>query len=329
MIAGLTIELILIISGVFLLGVLIGAAVKSVTHFFVPTDLLTILFYGLLCVDIVHNWIPINYNRLYDIPLFAGYFIGNVLYHIDSWYPVITNCRDKTMNVLPVAWYIPMDESGFCIQTQTNRALFKRLILRIHHRVGADASIPNDWIIVTKKPWYPKIRSRGFWTEKINIDQEEVKVLHFFRAIKFTTGYKLANASKIDKAEWLVDSKNYFVIQEKYDNLWLEYQDFIQTNKSDTIETAGRMLKNAIDVSPAQAVRKILHKWPKPVLELEDSGEYQLNEVQRISTEPQLDNPSKTKEELENKDKSTEEELNDKQKKEREASNDDEDKEED
>ena len=221
MLANLTLTTILLVIAVLVIGAFIGATDKAFTKFLTPKDFISILFCGYFLTDMIFNWnyhiFHVQYDPLYDLALVVGYQIGFWLWHQEYILPILTNCQEKTFDVRPIAVYLPDDGGGWCVQVQNNKELIKRL-LGIPHRLGSDCGINPDWVGRFKRPYYPSVRGRMLWVQKIE-EIEEPDKIWFFDVTKYTTKFKLAHASGIDKAAWLNDAKWYFKLQDMYDRL--------------------------------------------------------------------------------------------------------------
>lgn len=253
LIVSLTLTNVLIAALLLSIGAALGAMIKSVTRFLVPTDFLTVILMALICLEAIFR--PLStWDVIWYLPLVVGYFLGFLLWHIDYILPVMTNCQEKTLDVRPVAIYLPDDGSGYCIQTQRNKELFKRF-LGIPHRLGTDAGLPQDWTGYFKRPYLPKIRGRLTWVQKSEVTVEPTKIWRF-NAKRYTTTYRLAHASGVEKAQWLNEAKWYFKLQDMFDRLSLKYNDLLMGGRSESTRISAAMVEHATSVNPSKRVAK-------------------------------------------------------------------------
>jgi hypothetical protein len=207
----------------------------------------------------------------------------------------MTDCKEKTLDVRPVAIYLPDDGSGYCIQTQRNKELFKRF-LGIPHRLGTDAGLPQDWTGYFKRPYLPKIRGRLTWVQKSEVTVEPTKVWRF-NAKRYTTTYRLAHASAVEKAQWLNEAKWYFKLQDMFDRLSLKYNDLLMGGRSESTYISSAMMEHSTDVNPAKRVSKWFGRDQTPI-ELE-TGEQVFTEIESASSQEQEGIAKRTAEESE------------------------------
>ena len=279
--ANLTIEIIVVATVVAAFGAMIGAGVKQLTKFLVPTDFLTMSFFAFLFLDgsgLVQ--VLSGFDKLWYLPLGVGYIIGFLLWHIDYILPVRTDCKEKTIDVRPVAVYMPDNDMGWCIQTQRNRELLKRF-MGVHHRLGSDSGLVQDWIGYFKKPYLPKIRGRILWVQKSEVTAEETSIWRF-RCKRYTTTFKLAHASGVEKAQWLQDAKWYFKLQDMYDRLALKYGELMLAHRQESTKMGSAMVEHSTKINPAQRISKFWNKNETPV-DLE-TGENTMTTIEQEAT---------------------------------------------
>jgi hypothetical protein len=285
-IAGVTIQVILIATMVAAVGAGLGAAFKSATKMLVPKDLLSIGVYAWIILDLFFNTSPVHFNKLWYIPFMIGYQIGFWLWHIPYIEPIRLDCAAKSGTTKPLVIYYPEDRASPAIMDQTNIALIKRW-LGIHHYLGSDGPAVPDWYWSTKKPYWPKINTPALFVEKEEVISEEIKVLHFFTAHKFTTKWHLSNASLMPKYFWLQSSQAFFALQEKLQAFALALTDERLTHKARTTVAAAEMITRSIKVSPMEAIHDILSRGPSSPGEISDTGENTLTVVEAAGAQEQ------------------------------------------
>lgn len=292
LIASLTLTNVLIAALLLSIGASLGAMVKSITKFLVPTDFITGIIMALITIEIIFRPLG-SWSTVWYLPLVVGYFLGFLLWHIDYILPVMTDCKEKTLDVRPVAIYLPDDGSGYCIQTQRNKELFKRF-LGVPHRLGTDAGLPQDWTGYFKRPYLPKIRGRLTWVQKSEVTVEPVKIWRF-NAKRYTTTYRLAHASGIEKAQWLNEAKWYFKLQDMFDRLSLKYNDLLMGGRSESTRISVSLVEHSTTVNPSKRVAK----WfgtDQGNIDLE-TGEQKFTEVESASSQEQEGISKRTAEE--------------------------------
>jgi hypothetical protein len=297
LINSLTIETLLKTTAAAVLGLILGAGVKRLTLFLTPTDFISYTIAAAAISDMIFNWTGLGIS-LYYLPVLAGYYLGFIICHVDYILPVQTNCTEKTLDVRPVAIYLPDDGSGYCIQTQKNRELVKRW-LGIPHRLGTDAGLPQDWTGYFKRPYLPKVRGRLTWVQKSEVKVEEDHIWKF-KAKRFTTTYRLAHASGVEKAQWLNEARWYFKLQDMFDRLSLKYNDLIMGARAESTYISTSMVEHSTSVNPAKRVAKFF-LTEQPAIELE-TDENQFTEIEEASTKEQDGVAQQTPEELETMD---------------------------
>jgi hypothetical protein len=301
LLASLTMTTVLIAILVIAFGVIIGAVVKQITRFLTPTDFISIILCAVVLLDIYFHWFDkmTGDNKVWNLAWVAGYQIGFWLWKIDYLTPIRTTLKEKTISMLPIPYYYPDDGSGCCLATQTNVALFKRLFLGIHHRLGTDAGMQQDWQTIAKKPYLPKIHVRSLWVEKEIITEEKVK-WWIFTLSKFQTEYKLCYASGIQKAQWLVNGKAYFTIQDMYERLALAYTELKLRHRTEAVGSGAGMIEQTANTSPAERFKQFFGKQPQEI-DLE-TGESELNIIEATEVEPNEPADEYTDEQQEEKD---------------------------
>ena len=285
-VAAITLQTVLIAVVVIALGAVLGAVVKQTTRFLVPWDFLSLLFCAVVLLDIVFHWFDgiSGSDKIWNVAFLVGYQMGFWLWRIDYLTPIRTNLKEKTISFLPIPYYYPDSGEGCCLATQTNKALFKRLFLGIHHELGTDAGISMDWQAIGKKPYLPKIHVRALWVEKERIIPENVSWWKFTLQ-KFTTEYKLAYASGVSKAQFLVWGKAYFTIQDKYERLSLKHTELELTHRSEAVGSGAAMVEATVRTGPASRMKR----WfGNDVQEIDlETGEHVLEEIEAAEVEPQ------------------------------------------
>ena len=191
--ASFTIQVILLVSVVVLVGAVLGATIKAITKFLVPKDILSILIYALIVLDLFFHLLPGNWSRIWDLPFLAGYLLGFMLWHIPYYEAVRLDCAGKTQTVEPTVYYYPEDRASPAIMEQNNVCLIKRW-LGIYHFVGTDGGLSPDWFVSMKKPYWPKVAAPALFIEKEEITAEPVRIW-IFKAHRFNTTLHLSNAS--------------------------------------------------------------------------------------------------------------------------------------
>jgi hypothetical protein len=305
--ASLTLTTVLIAICVIMFGVIVGALVKQITRFLTPTDFISIIICAVVLLDIYFHWFDklTGDNKVWNLAWIAGYQIGFWLWKIDYLTPIRTTLKEKTITLLPIPYYYPDDGSGCCLATQTNIALFKRLFLGIHHRLGTDAGMQQDWQTIAKKPYLPKIHVRSLWVEKEIITEEKV-MWWIFTLSKFQTEYKLCYASGIQKAQWLVNGKMYFVIQDKYERLALAFTELKLRHKSEAIGSSAGMIENTANSGTGERFKRFFCCEPQEI-DLE-TGESVLNIIEATEVEPSQPADEYTDEQQEEKNNEKQEE---------------------
>jgi len=287
LIASMTLTTVLIAILVIMFGVIVGALDKQITRFLTPIDFISIIIIAVVLADIYFHWFDKlfgTHDKIWNLAWIAGYQIGFWLWRIDYLTPIRTNLKEKTVSFLPIPYYYPDDASGCCLATQTNVALFKRLFLGIHHRLGTDAGIAQDWQAIGKKPYLPKIHVRSLWVEKEIITEEKTK-WWIFTLSKYQTEYKLAYASGIQKAQWLVNGKAYFKIQDMYERLALAYTELKLKHRSEAVGSGAGMIEATANASPAERFKQFFGNQPQEI-DLE-TGESVMNVIEAAEVEPQ------------------------------------------
>jgi hypothetical protein len=283
LISALTLETILKATIAAVIGLVAGAIVKRLTLFLTPTDFVTYSITGFAVLDMIFDPFGLGIS-IYWLPLLCGYFIGHIVTHVDYILPVQTNCAEKTMDVRPVAVYLPDDGSGYCIQIQRNKELLKRW-MGIPHRLGTDAGLPQDWTGSFKRPYLPVIRGRLTWVQKSEVKVEPAQIWKF-KVKRYTTTYRLAHASGIEKAQWLNEARHYFKLQDMFDRLALKYNDLLLGTRAESTRISAAMVEHAVTVNPARRVSQWFGQSAEPIIDLE-TGEQTFSEIEEVASEEQ------------------------------------------
>lgn len=253
LVASITLINIVLAAAVASFGLLIGAGNKALTKFLVPADFITWCLMALIMLDAIFRLFG-DWERLWYLVWVVGYFCGFMLWHVDYILPVMTDCANKSIDVRPVAVYLPDDGAGYCIQTQRNRELIKRL-MGVPHRLGTDCGLPNDWVGRFKRPYFPAVKGRLTWVQKIEVSAEPVKLWRF-TVKRITTTYRLAHASGVEKAQWLNEAKWYFKLQDRFDRLAVKYNDLLLGHRQESVSITAAMVEHATNVNPSRRVSK-------------------------------------------------------------------------
>lgn len=282
LVASLTLINIMWAAVIVSIGLAIGAGVKAFTRFLAPTDFISLGLVAAIVIEVIFQ--PFGqWDRLWYIVWVIGYFCGFFLWHVDYILPVMTDCTNRTIDVRPVTVYLPDDGSGYCIQVQRNKDLIKR-IMGIPHRLGTDAGLPNDWIGRFKRPYFPAVKGRLTWVQKTEIKIETVKLWRW-NVKRYTTTYRVAHASGVDKVQWLNEAKWYFRLQDMFDKMAVKYNDLLLGHRAESTATSAAMVEHATSVSPARRVNKWFRKDMGDI-DLE-TGENSYSEIEDVSTRPQ------------------------------------------
>jgi hypothetical protein len=281
-IANITWQTLAITTLIVAAGVFVGCLIKSVTKFLVPTDILSISFYIIIILDFLWQIIPLQYDRIWLIPLLIGYFLGFIIWHIPYLEPVTIDSESKTLTIQPLVLYFPEDKNKPCIQAQNNRALFKRWI-GIHHELGANGPLYPDWSTNAKKPYWPRLKMPGLWIQRTETTQETIR-WWIFDLKHFKTTLSLANASKMPYYLWLTTSKSFYELTDRLE--WSETKRVKEhlTRRAESTAAAADMLEHSLDVSTHDAIKDIFGRGfgrPEPV----ELGEHELTVIEEAETE--------------------------------------------
>jgi hypothetical protein len=240
-------------------GVLVGAGVKHTVKFWKPFDFISMAVYGVVIGDVLLSFSP--WGWIWSVVFVVGYVIGFVVRPIDSATPMLTDPQAKVINLVPMAVYWPKDTTGCCIQDQNNRALAKRLLLGVHHRLETDVGITSDWTVIAQRPGRTrKMKFRMFVAEKEEI-VETIRKGWILKYKELTTRFKVGYASKVSLVEFLVDFNAYYSIQDQHEEKSAKLADLELRRRSDAADTAAKFHEKAMQVSPMQAPKKLLARW--------------------------------------------------------------------
>jgi hypothetical protein len=242
-------------------GAIVGAGVKSITRFRRPKDFLTMSFLGVLASDSLFGYLG-HFDRIWYVPLTTGYFIGFMLWYIETVSPMITDCKERQADVRPWVVYRPHNGSGWCVQTQTNKELVKRM-LGIHHPLGTDTGLIQEWSGRFGTGLFGR-RRRFLWVQKIDVKVKPTKIW-FIKCNQYLTTFKLSHASGVEKAQWLNETRWYFKLQEKYDRLALAYDDLLLGHRTEATGMAATMVEHSVSVNPAHRVSKFFGTNDGPI----------------------------------------------------------------
>jgi hypothetical protein len=281
-VAAITWQTLLITTLVVVTGVFIGCFVKAITKFLVPTDLISIGFYLILVADFIWKILPLQYDRIWLIPLLFGYILGFLIWHIPYIEPVLINSETKSLSITPLVLYYPEDKNKPCIQQQNNRALIKRW-LGIHHELGANGPIYPDWAANVKKPYWPRLKMPAIWLQRTETTQETER-WWIFKLKHFTTQFTLANASRMPYYLWLMTSKAFYDLTDRLE--WSENKRVKEhlVRRAESTAMAADLLEHSMEVSTHEAIREVFGKevgHPEQI----DLGEHELTVIEETETE--------------------------------------------
>ena len=285
-IASITWQTLAITTLVVAAGVFIGCLIKSVTKFLVPTDILSISFYLILLCDFFWKIMPLQYDRIWLIPVLIGYFLGFIIWHIPYIEPITIDSESKSLSITPLVLYYPEDKNKPCIQQQNNRALLKRWV-GIHHELGANGPLYPDWATNAKKPYWPRLRMPGLWIQRTETTQETAR-WWLFKLKHFKTTLTLANASKMPYYLWLTTSKSFYELTDRLE--WSETKRVKEhlTRRAESTAAAADMLEHSLDVSTHDAIKEIFGRGfgrPEPV----ELHEHELTVIEEAPAELQAE----------------------------------------
>lgn len=291
-ISSITLNIILITSGIVMIGACIGIAIKLFTRFLVPTDFLSWGFYLTLIVDAAHQMLPFEFNRLWYVPLLIGYWIGFMLWHIPYVMPVRIDSENKHLQVRPYVLYYPEDKNKPCVQVQTNRALVAR-IFGHHHELISNGGLNPDWEIFVKKPYWPRIVAPTLWLQKTDT-KITIKKWWRFKFKDVVTQWSLANASMMPRYKWLVSTDAFYKATELLDWSETERTKYSLTHQFEAVKSAAGMIGHSVEVSPIEAIKRQLDEKEKPIVESLDEHKLTVfddteKEVPEVDTEAESD----------------------------------------
>lgn len=295
LISSITLDTLLITTVIATIGIFLGAGIKVFTRFLAPTDLISIGFISFLAVDGMFNVLGTTFNKLWYVPLVAGYIIGFFIWHIPYIMPVKIDSAAKMLDIRPVVLYYPGEKNKPCIQEQTNRALIRRL-LGIHHELTADGGLNPDWHYSVKKPYFPTLRGPGLWLQKTKTDESRVPWWKF-NLVKRQTAYILANASRMPYYLWLMSSDAFHTLTSRLETSENARVKADLIRRAETTAAASDMLRHSMKVSMHES---IADWFAEPLNESEPIilNEHELTTAEDSVTDQQLESFEETEEEL-------------------------------
>lgn len=296
LISNITLDVLLITTVIATIGLFIGAGVKVFTRFLAPTDLLSISFFAWLFLDGIFNLADMGFNKLWYLPLGAGYLMGFFIWHIPYIMPVKIDSAGKMLDIRPQVLYYPGEKNKPCIQEQTNKALIRRW-LGIHHELTADGGINPDWHFSVKKPYFPTLRGPALWLQKTKTTESRVPWWRF-NLIKRQTAYILANASRMPYYLWLMSSESFHTLTARLETSENERVRASLIRRAETTAAAADMLAHSMDVSMHESIKE----WfAKPLDESTPItlNEHELTTAEEAATDQQLESYEEAEQETE------------------------------
>lgn len=199
--------LVIIITGLAAGAFFLGVRVQSTVHFIWPKDVFSLLIYSVCIIDLVviRGFIDINaYEIWFWLPIIAAYLIGFVFSsngcYIMLATPILSTQKISVSYIVP---YWVEDEQY--IQEQKNKALLKRLIFGIEHKIICNIRLEPNWEFTLKHPYFPIPKVPALLVDSI-IDEDPVIVREdkWIKCIQFVTEIQVAPASLKSKMDMMM-----------------------------------------------------------------------------------------------------------------------------
>jgi len=254
---GATAEIVITLILIMGAGVVTGALVQNITKFVLPIDFITWAIPAWIAIDVLFG--ILNINILVYIPFISGYVIGYIVrgrqkYIMFALNTMSIKLHDEEYNVL----YDHKNEK--CIADQTNRALFKRLFLGIHHvvKVKDAAGFEPDWTFRDKRPCFPVMEAVGFFVEKMPEPMiTEKRFLHFFKLHAIETTIVKAHGSMTSNAQLVMEDRALQIANENWWNAEQKSSAMALTMSNAGVKIASDwLMESTLGASPGNLLAK-------------------------------------------------------------------------
>lgn len=277
----LTLEVLLLSLLATIIGFCAGVVVKNLTKFLAPTDPISVAIYIIAPLDWWQGWTGIGQ---YWLLVIVGYVIAYFVWHIDYISPIRTDCKGRGMRIDPVVIYHPRDgDTRMAIQEQSWRGLARRMV-GMHHYIGSDAALVNDWTVSVKKPYWPRIRTAAIWVEREKRTQQRMRV-GWFHAIQRSTQWILADGSKLPKVELLAKINALLGINAEMKRDKMRIAELELEAETAPTRIAGEVLSYASRSSTMRILDRMLQTPDDQAWIDDESDESEMEDIEEIETE--------------------------------------------
>lgn len=255
LIAQITMETVVIVSFMAAGGLALGVVVKSKIKFVAPTDPISSIIIIGGTIDAIAGFSPMG---LYWLPLLACYIIGYLIYYIEYFSPILTNCETRRIDIKPYVIYYPDNGTTPAIQPQTWRGLYKRAVGH-HHTLSADGSLNGDWKVSLKKPLWPLLSTAAVFVERQETEIRPVKSRLGTLKVS-STKLILASGSQLNKIDLLVSINKFLEFKDRWKEDRVRLTELELQSQTQAIDTAADLLTAGINVSPSLVVSRMLKR---------------------------------------------------------------------
>lgn len=264
--------LIIIITGLSVGAFVLGNRVQGIVHFIWPKDIFSLLLYTLCAVDliVIRLFFGINlFEGWFWLPVLASYLLGFGLSSMGCYIMLAT--PHLSSQRMPVGYIVPywVDDKQF-VQTQTNKALLKRLIFGVEHEIDCNVRLEPNWELPIKHPLLPIPAIRALIIDSIiDEDPEIVREDKWIKCIRFRTRLVVAPASMKSKLDMMMIENAHSADVRENIRLSAELMKVKQQTYKESMNGLSSMLSYAmVDASPGmQILNHIREEKKKPTVQ--------------------------------------------------------------
>jgi hypothetical protein len=247
-----------IVALLFVVWILVGAAVERSAHFFWPIDFYSCLLYVVGFVFIVilaifDTTIPWFLILVSLVAYLLGYIVSARRKHINLF---IVNPETRTIQV---PYIIPYKKNGkWNVQIQRTKEHAKRVIFKIPTEIKTNWDLTKQWEIQFQDPIFPMIKIKTIITEIYNPDVYEYIKKGPFKLKKYTPECYVSPKGMADALELIAEfdahRKDVRTVLDLTSELMIEKHQSETKNNRHTTSLLMRMFKS----NPKYQLEKVI-----------------------------------------------------------------------
>lgn len=249
--------MIMIVTALMAAAFIFGIRVQSSVHFIWPKDFVSLTLYMVCAIDLIAlRMIGIQlFEAWLWVPVLTAYLIGFFFSSIDCHIMLATPLLAAQR--MPMGFIVPywVGDEQF-VQDQTNKALLKRLVFNIEHKIICNVRLEPDWEIPIRHPYLPMPKIKVLLVDSI-IDEEPeiVREGKWIKCIRYTTRIVVAPASMHSKMDMMMIENAHATDVNENIRLSAELLKVKQSSYRESMAAAADLLCYAtVDATPGMQI---------------------------------------------------------------------------